>query len=51
MSKVKLDVFVAEIDFNVAELFTKLATIAIGHAHVFCACTMVFAMLLVAGPF
>ena len=44
MSKIKLDVFVAEVGFNVAELFTKLNTIAMYFAHVFFACTMVFAM-------
>ena len=44
MSKIKLDVFVAEVDFNVAELLTKLNTIAMYFAHVFFACTMVFAM-------
>lgn len=46
MSMIKLGVFVAEIDFNVAELFTKLTTIAMCHAHFFFACTMVFAMWL-----
>lgn len=35
MSMIKLGVFVAEIDFNVAELFTKLTTIAMCHAHFF----------------
>ena len=44
MSKIKMDVFVAEVGFNVAELFTKLNTIAMYFAHVFFACTMVFAM-------
>ena len=44
MLKIKLDVFVAEVGFNVAELFTKLNTIAMYFAHVFFACTMVFAM-------
>ena len=35
MSKINLDVFVAEIDLNVAELFTKLTAIPMCHVHVY----------------
>jgi hypothetical protein len=35
MSKIKLNVFVAEVGFDVAGLFTELINIAMCHVHVF----------------